>query len=463
MRSHRWILLGLLLVLPATPGVLGADRSRKERRALLKKLQRGDLDGDHKQFLYAFRVLLEGNDARSVRVAVKVYSKLVKEKEGTWTPREFLSFHGKAAKAFAAVSSKAAAAEFVKLLKSNRDWHGRLLLLDASGFAEPVGRLEASLVALGDEHPVVLRRTLRYLAHSREVSVVEAIVKRYLEISEEHEGARKKRGKPATRAKDPEWERTELTFQFTLNHMLKVELQAAQDFRNYFAAHKENPDLFNPKRKQNKDDPTRVTLFGTAVTGRNIAIVLDVSGSMLAIDPPSGRRKRRGLTTNKPPDENLTHKEDQRLYRAKQELVSVVRSLMSGVSFNLITFASEVDVWKESVVPASDKNKKSAISYVRELEAEGVTVTDLALEAAFWNLELDTIYLITDGAPTHLGGSGSEVPEDTRQLIAKIHRRVRDLNFLRGVRIFTLGFEGAEEKFLKKLAADNSGTYARIE
>ena len=39
---------------------------------------------------------------------------------------------------------------------------------------------------------------------------------------------------------------------------------------------------------------------------------------------------------------------------------------------------------------------------------------------------------------------------------------MEELNFLRGVRIFTLGFEGAEENFLKKLAADNSGSYVRI-
>jgi hypothetical protein len=184
---------------------------------------------------------------------------------------------------------------------------------------------------------------------------------------------------------------------------------------------------------------------------------------MLTTDPSHGRRKGSGRTTSKPAGENVTPLEDQRLYRAKQELASVVGSLTSGVTFNLITFGSEVDAWQESLVPASDANKKEAVSYVHGLKADGVTVTDLALEAAFSSLELDTIYLITDGAPTHMGGAGPDLPEDTPWLILEIHRRVRELNFLRGVRIFTLGFEGAEEEFLQKLAADNSGTYARID
>ena len=37
------------------------------------------------------------------------------------------------------------------------------------------------------------------------------------------------------------------------------------------------------------------------------------------------------------------------------------------------------------------------------------------------------------------------------------------LNFLRGVRIFTLGFREAEEQFLEKLARDNDGAYAAID
>ena len=46
--------------------------------------------------------------------------------------------------------------------------------------------------------------------------------------------------------------------------------------------------------------------------------------------------------------------------------------------------------------------------------------------------------------------------------MSKILADTRARNYLRGVRIFTLGFEDAEEDFLKKLADENQGRYLRI-
>ena len=150
------------------------------------------------------------------------------------------------------------------------------------------------------------------------------------------------------------------------------------------------------------------------------------------------------------------------MLRAKNELSNVVKALGEDVKFNIVTFSSDVTPWKQTLVPASASNKKEAVEHIQALKAEGVTVTDLALESAFAHLEADTIYLVSDGVPTHMGSAGG-VPEDTPGLISMIHGRVEELNFLRGVRIFTLGFQLAEEEFLKKLAADNAGTYVRIE
>jgi hypothetical protein len=86
----------------------------------------------------------------------------------------------------------------------------------------------------------------------------------------------------------------------------------------------------------------------------------------------------------------------------------------------------------------------------------------VALEFAFEDPIVDTIYLITDGAPTHRGSFGPGLPEDAPQLIKEILRRTKVLNFRRGVRIFTLGFPGAEERFLKQLAEEHGGTYRAI-
>src|SRR4029453_12509419 len=146
------------------------------------------------------------------------------------------------------------------------------------------------------------------------------------------------------------------------------------------------------------------------------------------------------------------------MLRAKNELSKVVKALAEDVRFNIVTFSSDVTPWKQTLVPASASNKKEAVEHIEALKAEGGTVTDLALEAAFAHLEADTIYLVSDGVPPHMGSSEG-APEDTPGLIRMIHNRVEELNFLRGVRVFTLGFQLAEEEFLKKLAADNAGTY----
>ena len=159
----------------------------------------------------------------------------------------------------------------------------------------------------------------------------------------------------------------------------------------------------------------------------------------------------------KPPEER------RRITRAKKELIRVVKALPSDVRFNLVTYSSDVDPWQEAMVKSSKGNKTEAGKYVDELRAEGVTVTDLALEEAFSDLSLDTIYLVTDGAPTHVGSSGRADPEDSAQIVEEIHKRMKELNFLRDVRIFTLGFRGAKEEFLKQLSREHGGRYVAIE
>ena len=106
-----------------------------------------------------------------------------------------------------------------------------------------------------------------------------------------------------------------------------------------------------------------------------------------------------------------------------------------------------------------------------ELTMLGVHIAELRLlpddgerlEEAFSDLSLDTIYLVTDGAPTHVGSSGKGDPEDSAQIVRAIHKRMKELNFLRDVRIFTLGFKGAKEEFLKRLSQDHGGRYVAIE
>lgn len=437
-------------------GPLHGQIPAEEYREAVKALSEASRDGDADAFARAFETALKMDDARAVRTAVAAYGKIAAKLSARSSLREFVWFHGQCAGAFRAVRSAESAAEFRSLAARAKDWRVRLLLLDASAFAKPVSLLDSSLAALKDESPIVVRRAVHYLRKSRKVSTVQALIDRYVELS--------KKAPPGDRG---QWERTLLAFQSALHELLKVNLPRAADYKTYFESRKGDPRLFDPPPAS---ELTGLSLFGAPVTGKNIIFVLDTSGSMLSTDPlPPGAeggagRGRTGVAgdPSAAEEEERRLRERERMHRAKKELSRVVRSLPSDVNFNIVNFDSTVRSWKPSMVPATDANKKGAVEYVEGMKAEGITVTDEALEAAFADLEVDTIYLLTDGAPTHVGTGGPGMPPDSADLIREIHERVQDLNFLRGVRVFTLGFIGAEEEFLKKLAADNAGVYVPI-
>ena len=448
------------LLLALTPSI--GHASAAEHKEALQELTKAADAGDTAAFIGAAGKVLARQDPASVKAVLSAYATIYKTVVKRIRADELMYLHGQTAGAFGTVEKKEGVSELRRMLARGKEWQERLLAVDASIFVKGLDPTESCLAALDDPHPIVVRRALHYLARSKKVPVVEKIVKRYADLE-------------TKRSKDSEaqWSRTLLAFQSTLQRMIHVDLPAGVDYRNWFASHKDDPDLFQPKKS--RGGLTGATLFGTPITGKYIVFVLDVSGSMLSTDIPSDRDpavKRRPRTVVRKGEEeggeedeakkDLPPSDRQRMLRAKSELSKVVKALAEDVRFNIVTFSSDVKLWKQTLVPASASNKKSAVEHIEALKAEGVTVTDLALEAAFAHLETDTIYLVSDGVPTHTGSSAG-IPEDTPGLITLIHNRVEELNFLRGVRIFTLGFQLAEEEFLKKLATDNAGTYVRIE
>ena len=55
------------------------------------------------------------------------------------------------------------------------------------------------------------------------------------------------------------------------------------------------------------------------------------------------------------------------------------------------------------------------------------------------------------------------MPPDAPYLMRQISRDLKMRNYLRQVRLFTLGFREAKEEWLKSLAKDNFGRYQRID
>jgi len=416
----------------------------------VKELRRAELSRDPDQFLSAAHFILKDDSARAVREVLTSYGRLAA------SPRidgaTHYRLHGKIAKALSEVKSRQGLDEILRQRKRSRSWEVRILCLDASSFRpEPLELREGALDLLGDRSPPVIRRALAYLKHDRQLLVVDAVLERFLEID----------GKKGPRGSD--WDRTRLAFRTALTELIRVSLPAAVDYRSYVEPRRGRPEeLFNkPFRERG---PTQLTIFGAEVTGNNIAFVIDVSGSMMTTDPvefvirpgitetlEKSRAREAEMIDNR-----------RRINRAKKELTKVVKALPRGKKFNIIAYSSGVEPWKKLLTAVSQSSVEDAVEFIAGLKARGITVTDEALEVAFTDLTVDTIYLITDGAPTHVGIRGPGMPPDSARLIRQILRRVRELNYFRGVRVFTLGFPDAEEDFLKELAADNAGDYTAI-
>lgn len=262
--------------------------------------------------------------------------------------------------------------------------------------------------------------------------------------------------------------------------------QTAADWRNWWNANKDKP---LPRELRPREDVVasgplvsrlRTSVFGLPVRSKRVIFVIDVSGSMVQADPPPKawreklekelktiadnklRKKKRKEIEKQMKDWG---KERQRIYRVKKELTRCIRNLPNDVKFNIIAFSDQITKWRPGLTRATESAKKKAMEWVQKLQADGLTFTDEAIEEAFKDRQVDTIILLTDGAPTHIGGPAKAEwggHEDSKTLIAHILEWVRKNNRLRKITIHCLGFEEANFDFLKKLAAENNGTCRAI-
>lgn len=192
-----------------------------------------------------------------------------------------------------------------------------------------------------------------------------------------------------------------------------------------------------PIDPRGKGDPTRgdsdkagrsrgtVTYWSLPVDSEAVAFVVDVSGSM---NQPFGT----GGST--------------RLDEAKRQLQRVLQGLPPGAKGNIVTFATEAKGLTERLQPFDPKHRAAAAAFAAEMTARGATNVHGALELAFADPAVDTIYLLTDGQPS----AGPVV--DGEALLAL----VRQWNLGRSVRIHTVALGGRSE-FLARLAADSGG------
>ncbi len=356
--------------------------------------------------------------------------------------------------------------EMKKLLKKLKEWPSRVFLLEASLQAEGVDSVQLALSALDDRAPQVAAVAARILGHSKDVLALEPLISamtRWEERKTREKASRGGREQLSLRARDRAW----LSCRDALNRLTGISLHGAKQYKNWISAHRDEIDPSQVDLTKTVEQVTGTGLFGLDITGKNIAFILDVSGSMLATDPPSDEqleKARRGTGVNESFEEKLQAlmENRRRILRARSQLSRAIEGLGEDKRFTVISYSSEIKAWSDVLVEATRKNRLSASAFIKSLKAQGVTVTDDALHLAFSDPTIDTIYLITDGAPTHIGSQGDRMPADARQLMQQILLETKARNHLRGVRIFTLGFIDAEEDFLRQLSGENLGKYVRI-
>jgi len=222
---------------------------------------------------------------------------------------------------------------------------------------------------------------------------------------------------------------------------------------------------------------TKTRLFGSSVRSNAVVFMLDISGSMKAIDPKAQREnipKRKETAERAKPltaEERIAERKrikasfKTRLQRAQKELKKVISNLPSSIKINIIAFSDHVSFWRPGdgnpeIHALNDANRASALSYVDSFRHTGQTATDKALIDAYKVRGARTFYLLSDGAPTRTGKKMQVSPEGIP--FEEIYQIVDDHDDERHIVIHTLGFSGAADGMMLGLAERTGGTYTKI-
>ena len=133
----------------------------------------------------------------------------------------------------------------------------------------------------------------------------------------------------------------------------------------------------------------------------------------------------------------------------KGELGKAVGGLSRESLFTIIPYDGTARTWRGrgKLQPGTRSNVLAAEGFARSLQTGSGTNIHDSLVLALKVSGVETVYLLSDGAPSRGGGP------------AEIKKRVAAMNYLLGVRVVTYGFTGSDEKLMKDLAAGNWGWY----
>jgi uncharacterized protein with von Willebrand factor type A (vWA) domain len=191
-----------------------------------------------------------------------------------------------------------------------------------------------------------------------------------------------------------------------------------------------------------------ISYFNIPLVSNRVIFVLDVSGSMSS---PMGGRAGRGGGTGTPRGGRAATQRT-RLEEAKVQLKRVINALPEAARFNLIYFDTPVNTFLARMALARKGIKQRAIRSVQALQPRGGTNIHDALWEAFQDPGVDTIYLLSDGAPS----AGKITDPDG------IAREVARWNQSRRIRIHTISL-GSKSDLMVRLARESGGQHVWVQ
>jgi hypothetical protein len=206
--------------------------------------------------------------------------------------------------------------------------------------------------------------------------------------------------------------------------------------------------------------------YGITTRSDRIVFVLDRSYSMRLPVP------QKGPITGKSKEPGLAGAT--KLEIAKSKLARTIRNLNPKVRFAVVAYSHEVHVWRDApgMAPATPANKRDAIEWFMRNEPVGSTMIFDALDAALRYAKVgggksstdplgaDTIFLLSDGAPTEADGVAllrGPALEDAIRGFLESNRAYRCV-------VHTIGIGPDHSRSLmERLARETGGTYKAVE
>jgi HEAT repeat protein len=210
--------------------------------------------------------------------------------------------------------------------------------------------------------------------------------------------------------------------------------------------------------RDESSESTTGTYYGLRILSRFVTFIVDISGSMEepyevdTVKLPGGRIQRGGTGVDED-SSGKTRKREKvaKIEVARRELLRVLDGIPDGTQFNIIAFESTFTPWRPGLVEMEDEIRSDAMDYVRSLGPRGMTNVYDTLVSALDDPEVNTIYFLSDGAPTM-----GKIVEPGGILAA-----IRARNQQRKVKIHTIGFhlDPAASQLMRLLAEENHGTF----